>query len=85
MNKKVLFSSLSLSFSVEALSDGEGERPLAEWQVKELEVALSTSGFPDLHTINKMARSLELPKSQIQVCVCLCVCVCVCDMCSECL
>ena len=74
------FLSLSLSLALlEALSDAEGDRPLAEWQVKELEVTFSTSGYPDLNTITKLARSLELPKSQIQVCVF--VGVCVCDMC----
>ncbi len=61
---------------VDNLSDSEGERPMADWKLKELEVLFSTSGYPNPNTLSKLSRSLDLTEAQIQVCVCVRVFVC---------
>lgn len=66
-----------LLFGVDSVSEGDGERPLAEWQVKELEGAFNASGYPDPPMLIKLARNLDLSESQIQVCVRVCGCACV--------
>ena len=75
----MVFILMFFSFSlVEAVSEVGSERPLADWQVKELEAAYNASGFPDPPTIIKLTRNLDLSESQIQVCVRVCACIHVC-------
>lgn len=70
-----MLSSSSRSF-VDTVSEADGERPLADWQVKELEGTFSATGYPDPPTLVKLARNLDLSESQIQVCMHVHVCLC---------